>query len=42
MITIYIKGLIDKISRIAYLTMKIYIMNNLKANILINIDILTS
>ena len=41
-VTIYIKSLINKILRITYLIIKVYIINNLKTNILININTLTS
>ena len=40
-ITIYIKNLIDKILRITYLIIEVYIVNNLKTIILINTNILT-
>ena len=42
MITIYIKEIVDDIERSACLTMKIYIMNDLKTNILIETNIITS
>ena len=40
MITIYIKGLVNEILRMACLIIKVYIIDNLKASILIDTDIL--
>ena len=37
-VIIYINGIIDGIPKTAYLTMEVYIIDNLKANILIGID----
>ena len=41
MVTVYIKDLVDGISKMACLTMEVHIVNDLKANILIDTDILT-
>ena len=39
-ITIYIRGIFNEQLKIIYLIIKIYIINNFKINIFINIDIL--
>ena len=39
-VIIYIKSLIDRIPKMAYLIIEVHIVNNLKANILINTNTL--
>ena len=42
MITIYVKEIVDDMKRSACLTIKVHVVNNLKANILIKTNIITS
>ena len=40
-ITIYVTSLVGGVTRTTYLTMEVYIVDNLKANILIGTNIIT-